>query len=145
MWNGIILFQVPPELTHIALLVSDVDRTADFYIKYCGLKVIQRRADPNTGCRNIWLGKDQDFVIVAFESEKKPVQSISKPISHIGFSLESREKIDEVAATAKQEGLLKYGPVYFDSTVGYICEVLDPDSNSIEFSFGQDLGRNTRI
>ncbi len=130
------------KFTHVALLVNDVDKTADFYIQYCGLKIIARRLDPNTGYRVIWIGEDLKFVIVAFESEKKPIQSITKPLSHLGFSLESKEEVDKVAEVAKEEGILNYGPVYLDPDVGYICEILDPDGNSIEFSFGQKLGSN---
>lgn len=129
-----------PRFTHVALLVSDVDKTADFYIKHCGLKVLQRRVDPKTGYRSVWLGENLNFVIVAFESDNKPIQSITKPLSHLGFALNSREEVDEIAKLAEKEGLLKYGPVYFDEVVGYICEVLDPDRNSVEFSFGQKLG-----
>ena len=129
-----------PKLTHVALFVSDVDNSADFYIKYCGLKVLERRLDPKTGFRTIWMGEDLNFVIVAFEGEKKPVQSIIKPLSHLGFSLETKEQVDQVAQVARQEGLLNYGPVYIDQAVGYICEILDPDGNSVEFSYGQRLG-----
>ena len=129
-----------PKFTHVALLVSDVDKTADFYIKYCNLKVISRRMDPNTGLRVIWLGQDLKFVIVAFEGEKKPMQSIVKPLSHLGFSLESKEEVDKISEIAKEEGLLSYGPIFIDADVGYICEILDPDRNSVEFSFGQKLG-----
>lgn len=129
-----------PKLTHVALLVKDVDKTADFYIKYCGLKVVERRVDSKTGYRVIWLGQDLNFVIVAFESEKKPLQSLVKPLSHLGFSLNSRDEVDQIANIAKEEGLLNYGPVYIDQDVGYICEILDPDRNSVEFSYGQKLG-----
>ena len=129
-----------PKLTHVALLVNDVDKTADFYINYCNLKVISRRMDPNSGFRVIWLGHDLKFVIVAFETEKKPMQSLVKPLSHLGFSLESKEEVDKIAEIAKKEGLLNYGPIYIDADVGYICEILDPDRNSVEFSFGQKLG-----
>ena len=128
------------KFTHVALLVNDVDKTADFYINYCGLKVIARRLDPNTGYRVIWLGEDLKFVIVAFESEKKPMQSLVKPLSHLGFALQSKEEVDKISEVAKKEGILNYGPVYMDADVGYICEILDPDKNSVEFSFGQKLG-----
>ena len=128
------------KFTHVALLVSDVDRTADFYIKYCDLKVISRRLDPNTGYRVIWMGEDLKFVIVAFEGEKKPIQSMTKPLNHLGFSLQSKEEVDKISEIAKEDGILNYGPVYIDADVGYICEVLDPDKNSVEFSFGQKLG-----
>jgi catechol 2,3-dioxygenase-like lactoylglutathione lyase family enzyme len=128
------------KFTHVALLVSDVDKIADFYIKYCGLKVLNRRMDPNTGYRGIWLGHDTKFVIVAFESEKKPMQSLVKPLSHLGFSLGSKEEVDKIAEAGKKEGLLNYGPIYMDPEIGYICEILDPERNSVEFSFGQKLG-----
>ena len=128
------------KFTHVALLVNDVDQTADFYINYCGLKVISRRMDPNTGFRVIWLGEDLKFVIVAFESEKKPMQSLVKPLSHLGFDLKSKDEVDKISEVAKKEGILNYGPVYIDADVGYICEILDPDRNSVEFSFGQKLG-----
>ncbi len=129
-----------PKFTHVALLVNDVDATADFYIKYCRLKVLNRRIDPNTGYRGIWLGQDTKFVIVAFESEKKPIQSISKPFNHFGFSFDSKDEVDKISEIAKEEKLLNYGPVYMDAEIGYICEILDPDGNSVEFSFGQKLG-----
>lgn len=129
-----------PQFTHVALLVCDVDKTADFYVKYCGLKVIHRRTDPKTGFRVIWLGKDLNFVIVAMENEKKPIQSKVKPLSHLGFALTSRDEVDKIAQMAEKEGLLNYGPVYLDPIAGYLCEVLDPDGNSVEFSHGQGLG-----
>lgn len=129
-----------PNFTHVALLVRDVDKTADFYIKYCKLKVLERRVDPNTGYRVIWMGKNLNFVIVAFEAENKPIQSTTKPLSHLGFSLSSREEVNQITEIAKNEGLLNYGPAFIDKDVGYICEILDPDGNSVEFSYGQKLG-----
>ncbi|MBI1857753.1 MAG: VOC family protein [Candidatus Melainabacteria bacterium] len=130
-----------PRFTHIALLVSNVDRTADFYLKYCDLKVVHRRVDPDTGYRVIWLGKNLNFVIVAMESNKMPIQSKAKPLSHLGFALDSREEVDEVAKIAQEEGFLNYGPTLLDPIAGYICEILDPDGNSVEFSYGQELGK----
>ena len=129
-----------PKLTHIALLVSNIDDTADFYIKYCSVKVLHRRQDPNTGYRVIWMGKDKNFVIVAMESENKPLQSKAKPLSHIGFALSSKEEVDKIAKIAEEEKLLNYGPVFLDPVAGYLCEILDPDGNSVEFSYGQELG-----
>lgn len=129
-----------PKFTHVALLVSDVDRTADFYIKYCNLKIVERRLDPKTGYRVVWMGHALNFVIVAFEGNKMPIQSIVKPLSHLGFSLELKDHVDQIAEIASKDGLLNYGPVYIDENVGYICEVIDPDGNSVEFSYGQKLG-----
>lgn len=130
-----------PKFTHVAFLVSDVDKTADFFNSYCNLKTLHKRTDPKTGLQVVWIGIDLNFVIVAFEGEKSPIQSEVKPLSHLGFSLDSKEEVDKIADKAKSEGILNYGPIFFDPVVGYICEILDPDGNSIEFSYGQELGR----
>ncbi|MEG4347996.1 VOC family protein [Microcoleus sp. A003_D6] len=42
-------------LTHIALPVSDVDRTIEFYSKYAGMQVIHSRIDAEAGVAVVWL------------------------------------------------------------------------------------------
>jgi catechol 2,3-dioxygenase-like lactoylglutathione lyase family enzyme len=42
-------------LTHIALPVSDVDRTIGFYSKYAGMQVVHRRIDAKAGVAVVWL------------------------------------------------------------------------------------------
>jgi predicted enzyme related to lactoylglutathione lyase len=60
--------------------------------------------------------------------------------SHLGFSLNTRDEVDQVAALAKDEGCLVLGPMYRNEIVGYICLIRDPDGNNIEFSVEQTLG-----
>lgn len=131
-----------PKLTHIALAVSNLEKTINFYTKYCRLKVIDKRKDEKTGHKVAWIGHDLKFIIVAIEGIGNPAQSNQKPMNHLGFSLDSKEEVDKIAELAKKEGILESGPQYFDPVeiVGYICDVSDPDGNSIEFSFGQKLG-----
>ena len=131
-----------PKLTHVAIVVSNLEKTIDFYTRYCNLKVLGKRIDEKTGHKVSWLGTDFKFVIVAIEGFGNPVQSALKPMDHFGFSLESKDDVDKIAAIARNEGILESGPHYFDPVeiVGYICIVLDPDGNSVEFSYGQKLG-----
>jgi lactoylglutathione lyase len=154
----------PPQslLTHIALPVRDLEATLAFYRRFTTLEVIHERTDPNTGLRTAWLANPGDvtdarnelaiqaarFVIVlicgslpkAVTGEIKEEYGFLRSISHLGISCETRDDVDRIAATAKDEGCLLLGPMYRNAVVGYICIVTDPDGNNIEFSVEQVLG-----
>ncbi|MEG4093093.1 VOC family protein [Microcoleus sp. Pol12B4] len=58
-------------LTHIALPVSDVDRTIEFYSKYAGMQVVHRRIDPKAGVAVVWISdRTRPFVIVLANSKR---------------------------------------------------------------------------
>jgi catechol 2,3-dioxygenase-like lactoylglutathione lyase family enzyme len=42
-------------LTHIALPVSDIDCSIEFYATYARMQTIHRRIDPATGVAVVWL------------------------------------------------------------------------------------------
>ena len=63
-----------------------------------------------------------------------------RDLSHLGFALESRAKVDTIADRAEVEGILAWEPVEEPYPVGYYCGVTDPDGNIVEFSYGQPLG-----
>ena len=127
-----------PHLTHVALRVKDLARSIAFYGKYTRLVVCHEREDD--GVRVVWLAEraeDPSFVFVlipmAHTAGERP------GVHHFGFSLASRTEVDEVAATARAEGLLREGPKDAGPIVGYFCIVEDPDGNWVEFSFGQPI------
>jgi catechol 2,3-dioxygenase-like lactoylglutathione lyase family enzyme len=64
------------------------------------------------------------------------------PLSHLGFSLDSRAEVDAVAARAQAAGVLQQAAGYVNEVVAYICMLRDPDGHSVEFSHGQDFERN---
>jgi lactoylglutathione lyase len=147
----------PPEslFTHVALPVRDLDATLDFYRKYTTLELIHERTDPETGLRSVWLANARDrtaaaarFVLVLIcgslpsqvTGDIKEEYGFLTSISHLGISLSTREEVDQVAAMAKDEGILVLGPRYMNPVVGYICIVRDPDGNQLEFSVEQVLG-----
>jgi len=47
--NVVILRNIDRGLTHIALPVSDVDRSIEFYSKYAGMQVVHGRIDAESG------------------------------------------------------------------------------------------------
>lgn len=143
-------------LTHIALPVRNMADMMAFYERYTTMKLIHERKDEETGLRSVWLANERDiteegarFVIVLIEGkvprnvvgdEIKEHYGFLTSISHLGFSLETRDEVDRVAAMAAEEGCLVLGPMYRNEVVGYICLIRDPDGNNLEFSVEQVLG-----
>jgi catechol 2,3-dioxygenase-like lactoylglutathione lyase family enzyme len=129
---------VSPRFTHVALRAKDLPRSVAFYQRYARLVVAHERHDE--GKRVVWLAEraeDPSFVFVliptAHTEDERP------GVHHFGFSVASRAEVDEVAATARGDGLLREGPKDAGPIVGYFCIVEDPDGNWVEFSFGQPI------
>ncbi len=129
-----------PRLTHLALHVENLDACIDFYHRYCRMNIIHQRQGGSK--RIVWLsevGREHDFVFVVMDGG----QSLSLPeqdYRHFGFAVESRQRVDELAQLAKEEGCLLWPPREEPYPVGYYCGLLDPAGNPVEFSFGQPLG-----
>lgn len=126
-------------LTHIALPVSDIEKSIKFYATYAGMQVIHRRTDTETGVAVVWLcDKTRPFVIVLIQA--KSVQSILSPIAHLGVGCKSREYMDILCEQAKQEGILLKEQQDFGYPIGYWAFLQDPDGNTLELSYGQEIG-----
>ena len=127
-----------PRLTHIALRVANIERTAAFYEKYAAFKMVSLREESDT--RVAWLGNPDvknNFVIVLLEF---PFEKTASPrFHHIGLGVSTRELVDQVAVRARQEGILEMEPDDHGPIVGYYCMIRDPDDNMVEFSCGQQI------
>jgi len=109
-------------LTHVALLVGDVDASLAFYARYAAMQVVHQRADAATGARVAWLtDHTRPFVIVLVEAP-------------------SREEVDRLCDAARREGCLRRGPTDSGYPVGYWAFIADPDGHMLEISFGQEVG-----
>lgn len=131
-------------MTHVALHVRDLDATLAFYGDYCGMRLVHSRdiddGDPTT--RVVWLaepGRETELIFVFIPGGHSPEQPAGD-YSHLGFAVETREHVDEVAEKARRDGRLVWEPSQQGWPVGYFCGVRDPDGNVVEFSYGQPLG-----
>ncbi|MEG4146982.1 VOC family protein [Microcoleus sp. Pol12B5] len=126
-------------LTHIALPVSNVDRSIEFYFKYAGMQVVHRRIDAETGVAVVWLSdRTRPFVIVLIQTDS--VHPVLSPWAHLGVGCKSREYMDDLCDQARQEGLLLEEPKDDGSPIGYWAFLRDPDGHTLELSYGQEIG-----
>ncbi len=128
------------KLTHLALTVSNMERSLPFYEEFTSLVCVHRRQNVD-GSTVVWLS-DADmqkrFVLVLLELSQDNGALVG--INHLGFGVSSRHKVDDLAKRADALGCLVMKPTDKGPVVGYICFIRDPDGNSIEFSHGQELG-----
>jgi hypothetical protein len=104
------------------------------------MKTVRER-NPCDG-RVVWLaepGREREFIIVLVPGGSSRDQP-TNDFSHMGFALENRSAVDDVAARAAAEGRLVWPPRDEPYPVGYYCGVRDPNGNFVEFSYGQPLG-----
>ena len=120
-------------LTHIALQVTDLQRSFAFYSKYAGMEIVHERKGV------LWISdKTRPFVIVMFESET--VTNPLIPDSHIGIGVKSKAEVDRLCNIAKKDKSLLSNPKNSGPPVGYWAYLKDPDNHTLEISFGQEVG-----
>lgn len=127
-------------LTHIAMHVADLDATQGFYERYCGLNPIHERGEGDD--RVVWLaeaGRETELILVLIGGGETHPQS-ETDFSHLGFALDSRAAVDDIAAVARADGCLAWEPRQDSYPAGYYCGLRDPAGRIVEFSYGQPLG-----
>lgn len=140
-----------PRWTHVALPVTDLERSLEFYTSVTPLVIVTRNKDENG--QGAWLSNknqvDSPFVLVLAEfkpeigarfgiEEGKKATTLA-PFAHLGIELPKREDVDAVAEKARAIGALEWEPVDMAAHIGYICAVKDPDGNTVEFSHNQKV------
>lgn len=124
-------------LDHIAMMATDIERTAQFYCDWAGMEIIHDRRDPGHTHRVIWVRRKADptgLIIVLIENEAAYPHG---RMDHFGFHVSSRAEVDALAERARAAGILAEAPQYAGPVVGYYCMIKDPDGNLVEFSCDQ--------
>ena len=62
------------------------------------------------------------------------------PLGHLGVACESRAEVDRLCAAAQAEDRLRRGAIDNGPPIGYTAFLADPDGNSLELSYGQEVG-----
>jgi catechol 2,3-dioxygenase-like lactoylglutathione lyase family enzyme len=126
-------------LTHIALPVTDVECSINFYATYANMQVVHRRVDAESKIPVAWLSdRNRLFAIVLIQVQE--VHSILTPLAHLGIGCISREQVDRLCDQARQAGLLVNEPKDSGYPIGYWAFLRDPDGHTLELSYGQEIG-----
>ena len=126
-------------LTHVALPISNVERSIEFYSTYAGMQVVHRRVDEETGVTVVWLtDSTRPFVIVLIQTDS--VHPVLSPLAHLGVGCSSREHIDTLCNRGRCEGLLVKEPTDSGYPIGYWALLRDPDGHTLELFYGQEVG-----
>ncbi|HLX77857.1 MAG TPA: VOC family protein [Acidimicrobiales bacterium] len=140
-----------PRWTHVAIPVTNIEKTIEFFTSLTPLVVVFRNEDADG--KAAWLSNDKQvetpLVLVLAEfaphvasrfsiEPGKPHPTLS-PFAHIGIELPNKEDIDAVAERAREMGVLEWPPTQMAPHVGYICSCKDPDGNIVEFSYNQKV------
>ena len=124
-------------LTHIALPVTNMEKSLASYATYARMQVVHRRTDPD-GTEVVWLSdRTRPFVIVLIQHPQ--VDSPLLPFAHLGVCCQTREEGDQLCEQAKQEGCLRMGPTDSGYPIGYWAFLSDPDGHTLEIAYGQEV------
>jgi catechol 2,3-dioxygenase-like lactoylglutathione lyase family enzyme len=125
-------------LTHVALMVTNPEASIAFYEKYAAMRVVHRRVDADNHRTVVWLNdRTRPFVIVLIETDK--VDAPLTPFAHLGVGCRSREEVEHLCREAASAGCLHSGPTDSSYPVGYWAFLSDPDGNTLEISYGQEI------
>jgi catechol 2,3-dioxygenase-like lactoylglutathione lyase family enzyme len=120
-------------MTHVALPVTDLERSTAFYACYANMRIVHSRPEV------AWLGDGtRPFVIVLVEAAE--VTDPLRPFAHLGVGCPTREEVDRLSEKARAEGCLIDGPNDSGPPVGYWAFLRDPDGHTLELSHGQEVG-----
>jgi catechol 2,3-dioxygenase-like lactoylglutathione lyase family enzyme len=123
---------------HVALHVTDVDRSIAFYERWAGLKLVDRLEDPKSGAKAARLGDGHSSFVVALAQSGQPVENRLAGMGHLGVGCVDREEVDRICAEAERDGCLHRGPVDSGYPLGYWAFLTDPDGHQLELSYGQN-------
>jgi len=126
-------------LTHIALQVTNLERSLAFYARFAAMEVVHSRMDAGAGARVAWISdRTRPFVIVLVEARR--IDAVLAPFAHLGVACASRAEVDRLCEAARAEGVLIQDPHDSGPPVGYWAFLRDPDGHTLELSHGQEVG-----
>ena len=137
---------VTGRFTHLALPCHDLDATIAWYEAHTPLRAFHRRVDVDAEVAWLAEGRRPDgtvnpvgLVVVQSFSDRDaalPVPVLA-PFAHLGFAVDDPVEVDAAAERGRMAGCLHWEPADHPPPVGYVCALVDPDGNVVEFSFGQ--------
>ena len=125
-------------MRHIALKVSDVARSKDFYCKFFGMDVVWEPDPENvylsSGCDNLALHRVKQHLSASREQQQ---------VDHLGFVVETADRVKELEQEFRAGGVVIVYPfkVHRDGSASFYC--VDPDGIVIQMLYEPHLSTQT--
>ncbi|MEF8850956.1 MAG: VOC family protein [Haloarculaceae archaeon] len=121
------------DLAHVALWVSDLEQSLDFYCAGLGLE--RRRSWEGGGVENVYVGTDAGAVQLRYDPDRTtPVAPSRADVDHVALALADADAVD--AAFERVEGRADCAavaePHVVDPADAYAAFVADPDDYTVE-------------
>lgn len=122
---------------HLALTVTDVDRSVPWYVRVLELEEFARRDDPAVGLRKVMLrsaGKEFAVVLVQHaDTDRRTFDERATGLDHVAFKVSSHAELAEWEDRLAEYGVT-YTPVEPSRTLAGSAVIVfrDPDGIQLE-------------
>ena len=125
-------------MRHIALKVREVARAKKFYQELLGMDVVW---EPDA--QNVYLSSGADNIALHEISGEFAAAAIEKQLDHLGFVVETIERVKELESEFVARGVNIVHPfkVHRDGSASFYCA--DPDGIVIQLLYEPTLSRQT--
>lgn len=125
--------------SRVAFFIRNLDASIRFYRQFANMSVVHRREGAGDIQTVAWMSDlSRPFALVLVESNTLRDTPLG-PHGHLGVACRSREEVDRLAEQAKHLGILLSPPQDDGYPVGYWAYIADPDGNTLEISYGQEI------
>ena len=123
-------------MRHIALKVKDMTRSKDFYQNFLGMNVVWE-PDP----QNVYLSSGCDNIALHQVPEKYAASFAEQQLDHLGFIVESVERVKELEEEFRSQGVRIIHPfkIHRDGSASFYCA--DPEGMVIQMLYEPHLSR----
>jgi catechol 2,3-dioxygenase-like lactoylglutathione lyase family enzyme len=121
-------------MRHIALKVQDVARSRKFYQEILGMDVVWQ-----PDAQNVYLSSGCDNIAIHEVSESFLKSAEERQLDHLGFVVESIERVEEIESEFRSQGVPIVHPfkVHRDGSASFYCA--DPDGVVIQMLYEPTL------
>lgn len=139
-----------PACDHIVFRVADLERSLAFYTRVLPAELVSRTQHQDRWRTEIAVLRptgQPGFTLVLILAHRVSwllrlfhacVPRQARSLEHVGFACATREELEQREQLARSLGARVTNRVTrVDRREGWLLEVLDPDGNAIEWTFGQ--------